>query len=92
MITDQIRADIVGDSPESLFFNTKFAVISGLETHLAVWKTCKDLKDLGIMPVILMDGVASANEMDSEVCLKMMRRCGMVVTTHSVEKRKKAGT
>jgi len=82
MINDQIRFEIVGNSCESLFFNTKFAVIVGFETHLAVWKTCEDLKKLRIMPVILMDGVCSSKELDSDVCLKMMQKSyGMVVTT-----------
>ena len=82
MINDQIRFEIVGNSCESLFFNTKFAVIVGFKTHLAVWKTCEDLKKLRIMPVILMDGVCSSKELDSDVCLKMMQKSyGMVVTT-----------
>jgi len=81
MIDDQIRSEIVGNSPESIFFNTKFAAVVGLETHLAVWKTCEDLKNLGIMPVILVDGVCSARDLDSDLCLKMMKKDGMVLMT-----------
>lgn len=64
MIDDQMRSEIVSDSPESLFFNKKFAVIVGLETHLAVWNICQDLISLGIMPVILVDGVCSTRDLD----------------------------
>ena len=81
MIDDQIRSEIVGDSSENMFFKTKFAVIVGLETHLAVWKTCKDLKKLGIMPVIIVDGVCSARNLDSDLCLKRMKANGMVLMT-----------
>jgi len=81
MITDQISSEIVGNSSKSMFYNTKFAAIVGLETHLAVWKTCEDLKNLGIMPIILVDGVCSANDLDSDLCLKMMKKDGMMLMT-----------
>jgi len=90
MIDDEIRSEIVDNSSESLFFNMKFAVVVGLETHLAVWETCVDLKKLGIMPVILVDCVGSnptfvfnnsIAEPDSDMCLKDMQRCGMALKT-----------
>ena len=81
MVDDQTRSEIVNNSADSLFFNAKFAVIVGMETHVAVWQTCRDLLALGIMPVVLAGGVCSRNRLDTDVCLKKMKECGMVVTT-----------
>ena len=59
----------------------KNVIIAGIETHICVLQTVVDLKELGFLPVVVVDAVSSRKERDTEIGLRRMEQEGAVLTT-----------
>jgi len=56
-------------------------VVVGMEAHVCVFQTVRDLTAAGYEVHVPHDGVASRREDDRLTALELMRRCGAVITT-----------
>ncbi|SRR5712692_2665663 len=56
-------------------------LIAGMETHVCVFQTARDLAEQGFTPYLLADAVLSRTEEDRQVGLSLCREVGAVTTT-----------
>lgn len=74
-----------GDAPEVGRWLSRLSpravVVVGVEAHVCVFQTVRDLAARGFEVHVPHDGVASRREDDRQAALDLMRRCGAVVTT-----------
>lgn len=56
-------------------------ILTGIESHVCVMQTAMDLLTEGYQVVLLADTVASRNDYDREIALKLMREKGVWVMT-----------
>lgn len=56
-------------------------LLAGMETHICVFQTVRDLADRGLSPVVLADAVLSRHPEDREVGLQLCREAGGHVRT-----------
>ena len=61
--------------------NTKSVVLLGMETHVCVYLTARDLCERGFAVHVVADGVASRRDDHREAGLELCRRAGACVTT-----------
>ncbi|MGL4472979.1 MAG: isochorismatase family protein [Shewanella sp.] len=61
----------------------KQVVLAGIETHICVYQTCRDLIHAGFEVFILVDGMSSRNKQDYQVGIQMMQALGAKL--HTVE-------
>ena len=59
----------------------KQVLIAGMETHICVYQTVRDLAEGGFTPVLCADAVLSRSEADLRVGLDLCRQAGAFVTT-----------
>ncbi len=65
----------------SQFGNRTQVLIAGMETHVCVFQTVRDLKDAGLQPFLLSDAVLSRSVLDREVGFSLCREAGASLTT-----------
>jgi nicotinamidase-related amidase len=56
-------------------------VLSGIETHVCVLQTAKDLLSAGKKVIIISDATSSRNPTDFSVAIEELRQCGARITT-----------
>jgi nicotinamidase-related amidase len=56
-------------------------LIAGMETHVCVFQTARDLAERGYQPVLCVDAVLSRTELDRRVGLELCRDAGAQLTT-----------
>ena len=56
-------------------------LIAGMETHVCVFQTVRDLGDAGLTPYLAVDAVLSRAEADHTVGLELCERAGALLTT-----------
>ena len=56
-------------------------LVAGMETHVCVFQTVRDLAERGYQPVLLADAVLSRTALDRSVGLELCRSAGALVTT-----------
>lgn len=56
-------------------------LIAGIETHVCVLQTCRDLLERGITPAVLADCVGARHEHDHLIALERLRDGGATITT-----------
>lgn len=61
--------------------NRSQILIAGMETHVCVFQTVRDLKEAGVQPYLLADAILSRTEVDRSVGLELCRGAGAEVTT-----------
>ena len=59
----------------------KRVLVTGMETHVCVFQTVRDLAERGLTPYLCADAVLSRAEEDRRVGLELCRDAGAVVTT-----------
>ncbi|MEQ9495363.1 MAG: isochorismatase family protein [Deltaproteobacteria bacterium] len=59
----------------------KSVVLSGMETHICVYQTARDLVDAGYAVHVLADAVASRTEANYQVGLGLMAKAGATITS-----------
>jgi nicotinamidase-related amidase len=59
----------------------QFVLICGMETHVCVYQTVRDLCERGFVPYVCVDAVLSRQELDRQVGLDLCRSVGAVITT-----------
>ncbi|QDR81053.1 hydrolase [Sporomusa termitida] len=59
----------------------KAVIIAGIEAHICVLQTVIDLKEHGLVPVVVTDAVGSRTDRDYEIALRRMEQAGAVLTT-----------
>ena len=56
-------------------------LVTGMESHVCVFQTVRDLAGAGLQPFLATDAVTSRNAVDHEVGLQLCRDAGAVMTT-----------
>jgi nicotinamidase-related amidase len=56
-------------------------VVAGMETHICVFQTVRDLRARGLDVVVLADAVASRTRDNFELGLSLARECGAVISS-----------
>jgi nicotinamidase-related amidase len=56
-------------------------LIAGMEAHVCVFQTARDLAQQGLRPYLMVDAVLSRSEEDRQVGIALCREVGAVVTT-----------
>lgn len=56
-------------------------LVTGMESHVCVFQTVRDLGDAGLLPFLATDAVLSRNAADHDVGLALCRDAGAVMTT-----------
>jgi nicotinamidase-related amidase len=56
-------------------------LVAGMETHICVFQTIRDLAEKGYLPVLCADAVLSRNEVDYRVGLELCREAGAQIST-----------
>jgi len=59
----------------------KQVLVAGMEAHICVFQTVRDLAERGLSPVLCADAVLSRSEVDLRVGLDLCRQAGAFVTT-----------
>lgn len=59
----------------------KQVIVAGLETHVAIFQTVRDLVAGGYAPFVPRDACCSRHPDDHEAALSLMRDCGATITT-----------
>ncbi|MGQ0505355.1 MAG: isochorismatase family protein [Myxococcaceae bacterium] len=69
--------------PEVLaqFGDCRDILVTGMETHVCVFQTVRDLVDLGFTPYLCADAVLSRTALDREVGLNLCKEAGAKTTT-----------
>lgn len=74
MLTDRVRDHLSDLKTESI-------IIFGLESHVCVYQTCKDLLDENYKVFLVTDGIYSRFEEDRMVALEQLRHWGAILST-----------
>lgn len=74
MLTPQVRSQLSAQSCETV-------VIFGLEAHVCVYQTVKDLLEAKFSVFMAADGIASRSCEDRAVALEQLARFGAVLST-----------
>ena len=61
--------------------NRSQILLVGIETHVCVQQTALDLREMGLLPIVLADAVSSRRPSDHEVALARLRDAGALITT-----------
>jgi nicotinamidase-related amidase len=56
-------------------------IVAGMETHVCVYQTVRDLIAAGYMPFVPRDAVLSRTPENHETGLELMRECGATITS-----------
>lgn len=59
----------------------KWVIICGIEAHVCVLQTVLDLREMGIIAVVVADCISSRSPDDLKVAIERMRSEGAVITT-----------
>jgi len=59
----------------------KQVLLAGMEAHICVFQTARDLAELGFVPVVCADAVLSRDPIDLEIGLRLCREAGALVTS-----------
>ena len=80
---EKLRFSALGPDVRSQLGGRRDVVVAGMETHVCVFQTVRDLADAGLRPVLCTDAVLSRFPADREVGLQLARDAG--ATLSSVE-------
>lgn len=56
-------------------------LVAGMETHVCVFQTTRDLLERGLRPILCKDAIISRVDEDRETALALARELGAIVTT-----------
>lgn len=62
--------------------NAKKVIICGIESHVCVLQTAIDLKEAGLIPVVVMDCVSSRNWNNLDLAAERFRHEGIMMTSY----------
>ena len=80
---EKLRFSALGPDVRRQLGNRPNVVVAGMETHVCVFQTVRDLADAGLRPVLCTDAVLSRFPADREVGLQLSQQAG--ATLSSVE-------
>ena len=80
---EKLRFSALVESVRRQLAGRKNVVVAGMETHVCVFQTVRDLVDAGLRPVVCVDAVLSRFAADREAGLQLSRDAG--ATLSSVE-------
>ena len=69
------------DSVEEKIRDKKFVIVCGIEAHICVLQTVRDLKETGFVPLLVCDAVGSQRGVDREIAFIRAQQEGAVLTT-----------
>jgi len=82
-VIEKLRFSSLDDKVRARFSGRRNVVLAGMETHVCVYQTVRDLVLEGRHPVVCMDAVISRKALDRQVGLELARAAG--ATLSSVE-------
>ena len=80
---EKLRFSALGPDVRRQLGNRPHVVVAGMETHVCVFQTVRDLADAGLRPVLCTDAVLSRFPADREVGVQLAQQAG--ATLSSVE-------
>ena len=80
---EKMKFSALDDAVRSRFSGRRHVVIAGMETHVCVYQTVRDLVLEGRHPVVCIDAVLSRTAIDREAGLELAKAAG--ATLSSVE-------
>ncbi len=80
-VYEKLRFSSVSAEVISAFSDTRHVLIAGMETHICVFQTARDLVEGGFVPWVLRDAVLSRNDEDRLAGLDMAKAAGAFVTS-----------
>ena len=78
---EKIRFSAYEDVKEQIK-GKKYIIVCGIEAHICVLQTVIDLKEAGIIPVLVTDCVSSRKKQDMEMAFERAKAEGAVLTTY----------
>ncbi|MHB8877216.1 MAG: isochorismatase family protein [Myxococcaceae bacterium] len=78
---EKVSFSCVSDEVVAAFGGRRQILMAGMETHVCVFQTARDLASRGLTPYLCADAVLSRTEEDRRVGLELCRGAGAVVTT-----------
>ena len=82
-VIEKLRFSALDDRVRARFSGRRYVVVAGMETHICVYQTVRDLVLEGRHPVVCMDAVLSRRAVDRQAGLELARAAG--ATLSSVE-------
>ncbi len=80
-VFEKLKFSSVLPEVESAFSGRKQILIVGMETHVCVFQTVRDLQEQGYVPWVCRDAVMSRDEEDRLAGLDMIKAAGAYVTS-----------
>ena len=78
---EKIRFSAVDDRVRAQLRGRRQVLLAGLETHICVYQTVRELAEDGSLPVVCADAVLSRFEVDGRVGLQLAADAGAMVAT-----------
>jgi len=82
-VVEKLRFSALDDAVRTRLSGRRHVVVAGMETHVCVYQTIRDLVAEGRHPVVCMDAVLSRHGVDRDAGLELARAAG--ATLSSVE-------
>jgi nicotinamidase-related amidase len=78
---EKVSFSCLTDEVLSLLGGRRQVLVAGMESHVCVFQTVRDLAERKLTPYLLLDAVLSRTEEDRQVGVSLCRESGAVVTT-----------
>jgi nicotinamidase-related amidase len=80
-VFEKLRFSSVLPEVLSAFHGRKHILLAGMETHVCIFQTVRDLQEQGYVPWVCRDAVISRNDEDRLAGLDMIKAAGAYVTS-----------
>jgi nicotinamidase-related amidase len=78
---EKLRFSAVDDRVRGKLRGRRQVLVAGMETHICVYQTVRELAEEGALPVVCADAVLSRFEVDARVGLQLAADAGAMVAT-----------
>jgi nicotinamidase-related amidase len=78
---EKLRFSAVDDGVRAQLHGRRQVLVAGMETHICVYQTVRQLAEDGVLPVLCADAVLSRFEVDTRVGLQLAADAGAMVAT-----------
>jgi nicotinamidase-related amidase len=78
---EKLRFSAVNDAVRAQLRGRHQVLVAGMETHICVYQTVRELAEEGVLPVLCADAVLSRFEVDMRIGLQLAADAGAMVAT-----------
>jgi nicotinamidase-related amidase len=78
---EKLRFSAADDRVRAQLRGRRQVLVAGMETHICVYQTVRELAEDGVLPVVCADAVLSRFEVDGRVGLQLAADAGAMVST-----------